>query len=243
MKFRFYLTALIFMGTVVTSQFSFAQQTECSVETPALKGLYSGDCKNGFANGKGSAIGNHKYTGNFKNGVPDGKGVYHYDDSTFYSGSFLAGIREGKGEMHWLKNGADSVVKGYWSADVYRGKKYVTYIYNTSQSFDMIEISPSENAGNTLAFQVSTNSGAPDGSSTSLTGSGSGFVLGVSSIVSLDQSFIRRLSDFASGNKYYLTYQINTFPAHLMITFTNGRTMELELYKAANWTIRLFVNK
>lgn len=243
MKLKYHFSTAIFIFIFSSIPNCYAQENQCMVESPSLKGMYTGDCKNGYASGKGSAIGVHKYSGIFKNGVPDGKGVYNYDDSTFYTGSFLAGIREGKGELHHLRNGKDSVVKGYWSADVYRGKKYVTYIYNTSQSFDLLEISPSEQSGNTLTFQVSTNSGSPDGSSTSLSGSGSGFVLGVASIVSLDQAFIRKLSDFASGNKYYLTYQINTFPAHLLVTFTNDRMMELELYKAANWTIRLFVNK
>ncbi len=220
----------------------FSQTKEiCIVDMSTLKGKYSGDCKNGFANGKGSAEGIHKYSGNFKSGFPDGKGVYHYNDSTFYAGNFQAGLREGKGEMHHFRNGVDSIIKGYWSGDVYRGKRYVTYTYNTSQSFDIIEIIPSEQIGNTITFQVSTTSGSPDGTLTNL--SNSGFTLTVNDVIALDQTFIRKLSDFASGNKYFVTYQINSFPARLFITFSNSRTMEMDLYKAAKWSVRLYVNK
>ena len=45
----------------------------CKVELKNLTGFYQGECKNGFAHGKGEAKGEHRYVGMFKYGLPNGK--------------------------------------------------------------------------------------------------------------------------------------------------------------------------
>ena len=57
----------IFITPTVLSQ-------SCDVKVDSLKGQYTGGCKNGEANGNGTATGTDSYTGNFKNGYPDGEG-------------------------------------------------------------------------------------------------------------------------------------------------------------------------
>ncbi len=105
------------------SLFAIDSTQACRVDMASLAGTYRGECKKGLANGKGEAIGIvHYYTGIFKNGLPNGKGIYHFHEDQYYTGNFQDGIKEGKGEMHYMRhNLPDSVVKGYWSGDEFRG--------------------------------------------------------------------------------------------------------------------------
>lgn len=158
------------------------------------------------------AKGLHRYAGSFINGLPDGKGVYYFSDENYFSGNFQQGIQEGKGEMH------------------YRAK------------FDLYEISPSSQIGNSITFEIATTSGSPDGTKGNFTNS-SGYVLTITSVISVNGARIQKLSDFSSANKYSVTYELTQFPVSLFATLSNGSTFNLELYKAATWTARLYVNK
>lgn len=214
----------------------FAQQsTECKVDWPALKGSYTGDCKNGYAHGKGEARGTQHYAGQFKNGLPNGQGTYYYCDSIYHAGNFQDGIKEGKGATYYVRTGKpDSVVKGYWSADVYRGKSYKTYNINDMPSYDRFEITPSDETGRTLTIETATSSG---------TGSPNmGNTLTVNDVVSLDGSFIRKL-DVSSGLKCLSSWEISKFPIRVRVMLSDGRAFTLELYKAAKWRVYIFLNK
>ncbi|HQG76746.1 MAG TPA: hypothetical protein PLS58_04605 [Bacteroidales bacterium] len=98
-----------------------AQEKPCIVKHPALSEKYSGDCKNGLANGKGAAQGIDKYHGQFRNGLPHGKGTYIWADGTHYTGQFKNGLKDGKGTLVTK----DSTVTGYWQEDRYIGKRIV----------------------------------------------------------------------------------------------------------------------
>ena len=214
--------------------------TYCKVNLNALEGKYVGDCKEGMANGKGEAWGINHYIGQFKAGMPNGIGVYYYSDFLYYSGEFQDGIKEGKGEIHYLeKDKPDSVIKGYWSGDEYRGSKYTTYHFTTTGLFDRIEILPTRASGNTVAIELSTTSGFPNGSSPG----GPGFVLSMKDIMSPTGSIIKQLSKMESSSKSYVTYQLSGFPCKIFCTLSTGDTFELEMYKAANWKVRIFINK
>ena len=142
------------------------KDSACKVNWTSLTGTYTGDCKDGLASGRGAARGIHSYTGAFKNGLPNGTGTYSFSDSLYFKGNFQDGLKEGKGEMHYQRTGkADSVVSGYWSADEFRGPKYITYNFSTTDNFDLIEITPSVGGGNTITIDISTNSGSPNGTS------------------------------------------------------------------------------
>lgn len=224
---------------LMLSNLSYSQtKDDCKVETEALQGTYTGECKNGLANGKGEAKGLEKYSGNFKNGMPNGEGTYFFKDGTFFTGNFLDGLREGKGEMHFPVAGqADSVLKGYWSADEYRGKDYVRYKFGGSTYFDKVDIIPSKESGHTLTIEISTNSGSPDGSNQH-----GGVVLFVSDLSPSDGVFANKVTSYQTPNKSSIKYDISKLPAHLFVTISNGETFSIDLYKSANWTIRLFKN-
>lgn len=238
------LLALIFILLMIT-HFAYAQDNSktCKVLTVNLSGSYKGDCKNGVAEGEGEAIGLQRYRGSFKDGKPNGAGVYYYDDSTFHAGFFLDGQKEGKGESHYIRAGKpDSVVKGYWSGNVFRGKKYTTYAFNGGTFFDRYEINASPQSGRTISFEISTTSGSPTGVPSDLQGK-PGYVLRLEDLTSGNSAIIRLLSVVETPTKFHVTYDIDRFPAILYGTMSNGNNFRLDLYKPATWNVKLYLNK
>ena len=53
-----------------------AYAANCVVKDADIAGSYSGDCKNGLANGQGKASGRDVYEGGFRDGMKEGKGIY-----------------------------------------------------------------------------------------------------------------------------------------------------------------------
>ena len=210
----------------------------CKVTKAELDGSYAGGCKMGLANGEGTARGLHRYTGKFKDGLPNGTGTYSYSDSQYYKGNFQDGKKEGKGTMHFTRSSmSDSVITGFWSGDEYRGKKYITYTFSTTEQFDLKEISPSVNSGNTVSIEIATTSGTPNGVSAP------GYILQLSELTSPTSCILKNQSRYESSFKSYATYELLGFPCKLFGMLSNGQTFEIELYKAANWKVRLFKNK
>ena len=243
MKYKFSLAfTLLLLPTVQVSIFAQQMEKSCTVKMQSLVGTYNGECKKGLANGRGEAKGLQHYIGQFKDGLPNGKGMFKFSDSLYYDGNFQDGIMEGKGEMHYVqKNLPDSLVKGFWSANEYRGKKYTTYTFNGQNLFDQVDIIPSTTGGNTLTFEIATTTGSPNGAVSS-SPSLPGIVITLDDLVSTDRGFIRKVTEYANGNKTYVTYDIPKFPIKLIGTLSTGRVFQLELYKSATWTIRFFKN-
>jgi hypothetical protein len=215
----------------------------CKVLLLNLSATYKGGCKNGLANGEGEAWGLQHYKGNFKNGMPNGFGVYYYDDSTYHSGYFQDGLKEGKGEMHYAHKGKpDSTIKGYWSGNEFRGAKYITYNFDGATKFDRYEIIPSPGSGHSISFEISTTSGSPSGVPSDFQGK-PGYVLRLDDLNVGNNIIIRLLSTVETATKFHITYDISAFPAILYATLSNGDSFKLELYKSANWTVRLYINK
>jgi len=234
------------MFVFMTCSFVYAQDRLCHATPTNLVGKYTGDCKRGLPNGKGEAQGIDRYTGWFKNGVPHGNGTYYYSDTAYFKGNFQEGLKEGIGEIHYLHKGqSDSVVKGYWSGDIYQGKKYTTYKLSTTTFFDRIEVIPSDNPGNTVTIETATSSGSPNGVPTHANGAGfnSGYVLTLSELRSPTASILKAGSKYESSYKSSITYELTGFPCQLFGMFSNGETFTLDLYRAANWKVRFFVNK
>ena len=101
--------------------YSQKESSPCKVLLKEISGSYKGDCKNGMADGKGTATGEDSFTGNFANGLPEGKGVYKYKNGNMYSGYWKNGLKNGKGEFKSIINGKASIVKGYWKDGEYSG--------------------------------------------------------------------------------------------------------------------------
>ncbi len=103
--------------------FSYSQQKDsgCRVLLKEISGSYNGDCKDGLADGKGTAIGEDSYTGTFINGLPEGKGVYKYKNGNMFSGYWKNGLKNGKGEFKSMVDGKATITKGYWKDGDYVG--------------------------------------------------------------------------------------------------------------------------
>ncbi len=112
-----WILACIFL---TTGFYIGAQEKDCIVKLPAISGKYSGGCKNGLAEGRGTALGIDKYYGQFNKGLPHGKGTYLWADGTYYEGQWNNGLKDGKGRMVYKQ---DSVVSGYWKYDKYVGEE------------------------------------------------------------------------------------------------------------------------
>ena len=60
------------------------EKTSCMVLMEAISGSYEGDCRNGLAHGKGTALGWDTYRGQFKKGLPHGTGTYIWENGAVY---------------------------------------------------------------------------------------------------------------------------------------------------------------
>ena len=229
---------IVIIALLCASPAVFSQ--ECKVNTPLFNERYEGECKKERAHGKGEAWGRYHYKGEFTKGSVTGNGTLLFAADSTYNGAVQDGLREGKGEMVYkvkTKEGAvqDSIVKGYWSGDYYRGKSYRTYRLN-NMSFASYDISPSSVSGNILSFEVSSTTGIPS--------NGNGIYVASLNVKTADNNNVTKfISSFDSNNTSYTTIQISSFPALLEGKLTNGDTFELHLYKSANWKIHFYLNK
>lgn len=240
------LLVIIFIAFLIffNRRIAYAQDSasSCKVLSLNINTYYKGECKNGLADGQGEARGRHRYNGSFKFGKPDGYGIYYYDDNTYYAGYFLEGQREGKGETHYLDNGKpDSIIKGYWSGNEFRGKKYVTYSFNGATRLDRYEIKATPESGRTITFELATTSGSPTGIPTDFSNS-PGYVL---RLVQLEAAHaaVRLQSSIDRASRSYVIYDIDAFPVTLFGTLSNGDNFTLELYKPAKWNVRFYINR
>ncbi len=237
------LSALsVFLLVLSPGKFLFAQQAPCKVLVDSLAGEYTGECKNGLANGHGETKGILHFIGAFKNGMPNGAGACYYPDSSFYQGNFQDGIKEGKGEMHYrLNNRPDSVIKGYWSGNDYRGNRYITYSFDAASKFDRVDISPSSGSGSRVSIEISNASETPN----NLHG-GAGLPTRAVTLNNLicpgDPVNIKLLSMHQTSAVAYAEFEITKFPVVLKGTLSSGEDFELQLYKCADWRVRFYTN-
>jgi hypothetical protein len=128
---------LIFAGIFLAAGYVVrAQNKVCEVKLPSISGTYTGDCKNGLAEGRGVSEGTDKYYGQFRKGLPHGKGTYTWAGGTYYEGQWKRGLKEGKGKIVYK----DSTITGYWKNDIHLGKKQVVP-YSITRSISIVRSS------------------------------------------------------------------------------------------------------
>ena len=115
----------LIIGLIVLCSYStivFAQQ-KCEVLKKDIAGSYSGDCKDGLANGSGESIGENQYKGEFKNGLPHGIGTMIYANGGVYTGNWKKGLRQGEGKYSFSRDGKESIKEGNWKKGKFVGPK------------------------------------------------------------------------------------------------------------------------
>lgn len=85
MKKLFFFCGFLLLGTA----FTYAQ--DCKVLLKPINKSYTGDCKKGKAEGKGTAKGIDNYVGDFKKGLPNGEGTYVWANGDTFTGIFSKG--------------------------------------------------------------------------------------------------------------------------------------------------------
>jgi len=90
---------------------------DCKVIDTDINSSYEGECKEGFADGFGTAKGRDTYIGGFKKGLTHGKGKYLWANGDKFQGNYKNGKKNGEGHYTW----ADG---GYFLGNFYNGKKH-----------------------------------------------------------------------------------------------------------------------
>ncbi len=98
------------LSVVLCASPAYAQgQSKCIVLDPELQASYSGGCKDGKAEGRGTAKGSAVYVGEFHEGKKQGRGVKTWGWGDRYDGDFLNDAKHGMGRYTW---GARSAFAG-----------------------------------------------------------------------------------------------------------------------------------
>ena len=98
------------LSVVLCASPAYAQgQSKCLVLDPELQASYSGGCKDGKAEGQGTAKGSAVYVGEFHEGKKQGRGVKTWAWGDRYDGDFLNDAKHGMGRYTW---GARSAFAG-----------------------------------------------------------------------------------------------------------------------------------
>jgi hypothetical protein len=100
---------LIFALWVCASPVAAQGELKCLVFDPELQGSYVGGCKNGKAEGQGTARGSAVYVGEFREGKKHGRGVKTWPWGDRYEGDFRDDAKHGVGRYTW---GARSAFAG-----------------------------------------------------------------------------------------------------------------------------------
>jgi hypothetical protein len=122
-----------------------AQTDSCKVLLEKISGKYTGECLNGFANGKGKSIGEDTYIGIFKAGLPNGIGKYIFKNGDIFQGNWLNGQKNGKGKFEFKIDGKKNTVAGYWKKDEYVGVNEPDVTFRVTSSSGIIDYKVEKN--------------------------------------------------------------------------------------------------
>jgi hypothetical protein len=110
-------------------------QSRCLVLDPELRTSYSGGCKDGKAEGKGTAKGSAVYVGEFREGRKHGRGVKTWPWGDRYEGEFADDAKHGWGIYTWGERSAfaGDRYEGGFASDKRNG--YGLYVWASGDSY------------------------------------------------------------------------------------------------------------
>ena len=230
-QFLFFL--ILFTGINKAS----AQNADCSVLLDSLKGTYTGDCKNGKANGTGKAVGINTYDGEFKSGIPEGQGKYTWSNGDYYYGGWKKGLKDGKGQLHRFEDGKETLVTGYWKKGNYKGEFENPYlITNVTTEVGRVQVTKMSDNEASIAVTVE---------SLNTTTSLSSATFQTSTIMTNHQvtrgQYVSKSSN-ALTNKEVTTFRGVIFPFRCTFNFGNS-IVEIEFFEKGAWDVIVPINK
>lgn len=228
------------------SPFLFSQ--DCRVLTDSLKGTYTGDCKNGLADGQGTATGTDNYTGHFKKGYPEGTGRYNWKNGDWYEGEWKNGRPDGQGTYSRKKNngnGQPELLTGYFKNGEYKGKFEKPYeVEMLTNNFTSISIKKMNNLVSEISLIIKNT-----------TAGGSTFKMPmlpksqIRNIQLIEGNYTDLVTDTSSkiANRYMI--RNIRFPFRAVFTFERDQSTQqlaqarIELNEAGNWMIKVDVEQ
>jgi hypothetical protein len=218
--------------------FFLQAKTQCTVSIAALVGQYTGDCKNGKANGYGKATGEDSYEGNFKNGVPDGEGKYTWKDGRVYIGNWIKGVQDGKGILLIKKETKeDTLMQGFWKKGEYVGKTAAGFIIHTrTKQITNISVRKVNKLVNEIYLTLESVSGNEvNGFNVSQT------MIDKPTISSMQMAygdFAKRTVEDQLLKKTAYRFEGVTYPFRTIINI-GTEMFEIEIFEPANWLIEV----
>lgn len=231
---------LIFFSAYVVGQ-------SCAVSVEALAGQYTGGCKKGRAEGKGTAIGIDQYTGGFKNGYPHGQGKYTWKNGNSYDGLWKEGLFEGAGTLKRfdkVKRDSLIVTEGFWKKGKYVGRFEKPYLVNMlTNNISEVNVRKLNNTQLQIVFTVrSITGGAASSSGVALP------KVRLTNIEVIEGRFEQQLADETSSpisNKY--SFRQVTFPFYAVLTFASTGTFlqpekfRIDVREGGDWQVQVAI--
>lgn len=219
---------------VISGSCLYAQDVDCKVLLDSLKGIYTGECKNGKANGTGKAVGINTYDGEFKNGLPEGKGKYTWSNGDYYYGGWKKGLKDGKGELHRFENGTEKLITGYWKKGNYRGEYENPYVItNVTSDIGRVQVEQitDKDASITVTVEsLSSNKGWENSGPTTMTAH-----------QVMRGQYMSKSSNVLS-NKEVTIFRGVIFPFRCTFNFGNS-IVEIEFFEKGAWNVTVPINK
>jgi hypothetical protein len=215
----------------------------CKVKPDSLQGNYSGNCKNGIANGQGTATGVDSYSGHFKDGYPDGTGRYTWKNGSWYDGEWKKGVYDGKGTLHLI--GPDKTNRefsGMWHEGNFLGsesKPYVIYSMSGKISEVSIHRGHESTQGDIIITVYDILNSAPTLDAPN-NANGRGALIPKQKLTDIQTksgTFTNMVTDDQSShynNMYKLLGVV--YPIHLILTFQTEQ-VDLEIFEKGKWDV------
>ena len=200
-----------------------AQENACEVKMETIMGVYTGECAEGKANGKGKSVGTDQYEGDFKNGYPDGSGRYTWKDGHYFIGIYKKGHKDGAGDMYYKSaSGGDSVITGFWKKDKYIGlyeKQYV--ILSTSGRVNKADCRLTDKKGEDILITVHQVTGG---------------LQSINNITTITGTFYSKNNQLMTNSSLTKLQQV-TFPFQAIFYFSNGESTEILFNEKGNYDV------
>lgn len=224
---------LLFASIFILYSFKSGAQQTCEVKLKDIQGVYTGDCKDDKANGKGKSVGTDEYEGEFKDGYPEGKGMYTWKDGHYFVGFFKKGNKDGKGDMYYESSkGDDSVVTGFWKKDKYVGvyeQKYI--IQSTTSHISKVDCHYIDGKTRNITIEVHMVS-----NSNNINNIGS--IAAISDIATITGTFYTRQTQIMANRSITYIKDV-TYPFRALFTLNTGDIAEVIFNETGEYSVAI----